>query len=538
MSELRYQGAPPALADFGGSGSLRGDLICDETTGIVYIANRGAVIPVSGLPVVSLATYGKSGGIFDNTSAYTQAATAAIAQGRPLFIPAGVWRGSLNVTSAMAGLTVIGEDWHNTILDSADNSNPAIGVQVAAHFVTLVNFRVINTRGNNGTHYGIWSKGDGAGHGASRLRMMNLKVDGYNINARLDQYNDHEMIGVWLSNAVAAAAAESGANLYAGHPTLHSVGLTMANVHAQLGKFGYYLQTAEGLNMAQCDTASPTANAFIHLISGGGITGMEISDCYFDGSGADAVYLQGVNHANIECWASASIGGIGVVLDNSNFNALKVQAVNCISHGVQLKSGCNSNEIDGEYKGNGGDGVRIETGSVGNIVGGIGVSNASGVDFRFLDVTAGVPNILDRFWANSSYVLQAKDVVGAGYPGRPWIQFALSDASGAGLSLAAGTDAWYEKVGRTVRVRARVIYPATASGLTSKIGGLPYPVINSEAARQGNLSYTNSAVANGVMVTPNASTFEFWINGSAQATNAQMTGTQSYCCFEYETSSP
>ena len=74
--------------------------------------------------------------------------------------------------------------------------------------------------------------------------------------------------------------------------------------------------------------------------------------------------------------------------------------------------------------------------------------------------------------ANSAVVtnLNADMVDGAHYAEGTWTP---TDASGAGLTFSTAIG-YYIKIGRLVMVQGQVVYPATADGSDSLIGGLPF----------------------------------------------------------------
>lgn len=95
-----------------------------------------------------------------------------------------------------------------------------------------------------------------------------------------------------------------------------------------------------------------------------------------------------------------------------------------------------------------------------------------------------------------------------------------TDASGAGLSFSAvGT---YTKYGRLCVVQCVVIYPATASGASAVIGGLPFTVGPTIGAVSG--TYTTCGTAT-TAVTSSGSTVVSLVSASTSTTpitNATM----------------
>jgi hypothetical protein len=99
-----------------------------------------------------------------------------------------------------------------------------------------------------------------------------------------------------------------------------------------------------------------------------------------------------------------------------------------------------------------------------------------------------------------------------------------TDTSGASLtfSTANGT---YTKIGRVVTIRAKIIYPSTASGVSAAIGGLPFVV-----GSYGTGNYpTNAIFSNGnlygslVLAYDGQSYFQIYnIAAQTNSTNAQL----------------
>jgi hypothetical protein len=67
-----------------------------------------------------------------------------------------------------------------------------------------------------------------------------------------------------------------------------------------------------------------------------------------------------------------------------------------------------------------------------------------------------------------------------------------TDTSGAGLGLPTANGS-YTKIGNLVYVQGKIVYPSTANGATSQLGGLPFAI----ASRGGNNFPTGANAANG-----------------------------------------
>lgn len=378
--------------------------------------------------IVSITDFEAATGSADNTVAFATAKAAMIQRGGgALFFPKGSWYGSLSLGATDDSVALIGEDWNTTIIEAKDNSTTTISIASGCHNVTIENLSVKNTGGtNNGTHYGIRALGDGAGNGASYLHLRRVKVDGYNINIRLDEFNGHNLDSVWASNAVhGGGAAPAGANIYAGHATTHCVGLWMRDCHTSAGKYGYYLETAEGATLSDCEALLNTENGFAHITGTAGVSGMAMTNCQFDSSGNGAMLLQKVFNGHFtNVWASsgataAGAGAFGLKLDacdNNTFTGL--QAFSSTSDGVWLLTGSQKNCFVGlQSVSNGGDGVQIDNGAWGNVLVGPVCWNNTGKGFNFADTTVDEPNIVSNPYDRgngSASTFQSKDVVTGG----------------------------------------------------------------------------------------------------------------------------
>ncbi len=96
------------------------------------------------------------------------------------------------------------------------------------------------------------------------------------------------------------------------------------------------------------------------------------------------------------------------------------------------------------------------------------------------------------------------------------------DASGAALTFATALGN-YIALGKAILVTFQVVYPATGSGASAKIGGLPF---NSSASNTGGLSigYASGVPANTtILQVVSQSQLAFWTAGVA-TTNVQLTG--------------
>lgn len=97
------------------------------------------------------------------------------------------------------------------------------------------------------------------------------------------------------------------------------------------------------------------------------------------------------------------------------------------------------------------------------------------------------------------------------------------DSSGAALSLAVASGT-YTRVGNKVTTTFRVVYPATGSGATMTIGGLPF-TSNADANPGGGVLNYNSAgglAVLGLYVNTSATTWAIRLTTNATPTNATL----------------
>jgi hypothetical protein len=364
-------------------------------------------------------------GATDSTAAFALAKTTALATNKTIYIPAGTYKGSIEIATGETNLIVVGENRETTIIEAKDDSTATISVHWTAFNTQIESLTIKNTAAlNNGTHYGIHALGSGSNNGASGLKIKNCVVSGYNINVRLDEFNDMYVENCIFSGAVAGAeAAPIGANFYAGSPTFPCVGLDVFDVYCIGGKYGMYLENTEGIKMSFLDCVLSTAQGLIHQRTTGNTIGMVISDSYFDSTGLDAFYLEGVDSGMFSnIWVSASTTGgtgYGVNLVNcSNNNFVNLQAYGSKAGGILLFDDCQYNTFSNcTMRENTGNGVTIaNSNNFFNIFNNcVGIIN-TGTDVVFSDTTAGSPN----YWLNSfrqTQNIQTKDVANGGNSG-------------------------------------------------------------------------------------------------------------------------
>tara|TARA_R100000935_G_scaffold3493_1_gene8933 strand:- start:1825 stop:2631 length:807 start_codon:yes stop_codon:yes gene_type:complete len=110
-----------------------------------------------------------------------------------------------------------------------------------------------------------------------------------------------------------------------------------------------------------------------------------------------------------------------------------------------------------------------------------------------------------------------------------------ADGSGAGLSFSS-TAGVYTKIGRTVFATGFVNYPVTSNSAATKISGLPFAALNSNARGVGSINYKQTASADTIMIDNNASTLAFFTATGSVTTNAQLSNTAIYFGLVYTVS--
>lgn len=107
-----------------------------------------------------------------------------------------------------------------------------------------------------------------------------------------------------------------------------------------------------------------------------------------------------------------------------------------------------------------------------------------------------------------------------------------TDASAGGLSLVNVASTYMKHEGLVI-AQTRMAYPVNADGNTSLVGGLPFTVANSAAARQGFISLATSATLRYALPALNATTFTLFDSSGNALTNAQMSGVAFFATFIY-----
>lgn len=162
---------------------------------------------------------------------------------------------------------------------------------------------------------------------------------------------------------------------------------------------------------------------------------------------------------------------------------------------------------------------------------GISVNNGFGLQEAFLVKTAGdvalpVGNLVVGtagkgidFSANTHAAGMTSELLN-------WYEegtFTFTDASGAGLTITS--NGFYTRIGRLVHWQAIVVYPSTASGADSLLGGLPFTPVGG-AGSQGRagafISATDKADLVNVLQIEGTAQLQLFKAGFVRATNAEL----------------
>ncbi|MDQ8050688.1 glycosyl hydrolase family 28-related protein [Luteibacter sp.] len=109
------------------------------------------------------------------------------------------------------------------------------------------------------------------------------------------------------------------------------------------------------------------------------------------------------------------------------------------------------------------------------------------------------------------------------------------DASGVGLVLTS-TNGTYCRIGKMVFASCSFVMPATASGVTNLIGGLPISAGGGLSDRAGiNISYSTIPAAVQGLLTSSATTFSLRDNVGVPLTNTAIQNGTFYLSFAYQT---
>jgi hypothetical protein len=101
-----------------------------------------------------------------------------------------------------------------------------------------------------------------------------------------------------------------------------------------------------------------------------------------------------------------------------------------------------------------------------------------------------------------------------------------TDSSGANLTFSnTSNNCFYTKIGNTVQVAGRIVFPSTASGATAEVGGLPFSVKSTTSGIfGGSITFTTETTAATVWTPTGTSLINFYRFGGAAVTNANLSG--------------
>jgi hypothetical protein len=101
-----------------------------------------------------------------------------------------------------------------------------------------------------------------------------------------------------------------------------------------------------------------------------------------------------------------------------------------------------------------------------------------------------------------------------------------TDSSGANLTFSnTSNNCFYTKIGNTVQVAGRIVFPSTASGSTVEIGGLPFSVKSTTSGVFGGyITFTTETTAATVWASTGTSVINFYRFGGGAVTNANLSG--------------
>lgn len=107
------------------------------------------------------------------------------------------------------------------------------------------------------------------------------------------------------------------------------------------------------------------------------------------------------------------------------------------------------------------------------------------------------------------------------------------DASGAGLSFTT-PEGYYVKIGRQVTAWGYLVYPSTANGSNSVIGGFPFTAANFGSTGSGGMiGYSNESTFVRIYAPTNGTTAVPYTSIGGRITNATFSTDSLYICVTY-----
>ena len=442
---------------------------------------------ITGAPV-NVKDYGATGDGTTNDAVAIQAAiTAAQATASGVFLPAGNYFCGTTGLTISASIHLFGENGANIFFATGFSGT---GLTVNAAYVKLSNFSLQKPfSASIPTSVAI----DVLKH---HIIMFGVRVEsfdsgtyaGFNIGLRLAEYS-HSILSCTISAYTYGIYSNVANAVY-----LTGTGASASN---STSGAGVYMNGGSGSSIQQCNIEGESF-AGIYLDDGGtvnsGTGSCAITGCYLEGQ-VNGIYILG----------SATAGGVKGLSISGNFIS---------SSGI----------------------VTALNGIVANRVIGLAITGNTINGYQTSGITIGAAATDCLITANNISVVGTEQIINAAATGTfditgpndegTWTPL---DSSGASLSFtsAGGT---YTKIGRMYFWQATIVYPVTANGSNSLIGGLP-AIIDTGAnlsGRSGGVVSVTDSTALQLMQMESTNTVRPYKTGLVRATNADLSGTTLY----------
>jgi len=447
---------------------------------------------ITGAPV-NVKDYGAIGdGTTNDATAIQAAITAAQANFSGVFLPAGnYYCGSTGLTIS-ASIHLFGEN--GAALSFAAGFSGA-AITINSTYVKLSDF-VVSAPYSGVVPTSIAVNVLKAHCVVSRVRVEPTGTGtyhGFNIGLKLAEYS-HSIVSCTITGYTYGIYSNVASAV-----CLTGTGVSARNT---VSGAGIYMGGGSGNSIQQCDIEGDSF-AGIYLDDGGttssGAGSCAITGCYLEGQ-VNGIYILG----------SAVAGGVKGVAISGNFISSSglVTALNGIVATRVIGLAITGNTINGYQT----SGITIGALATNCL---ITANNIAVVG------TAQIINLA----ATGTF-----DTTGPNDEGT-WTPI---DSSGASLTFTSpgGT---YTKIGRMYFWQAALVYPATADGSNSLIGGLPAIIdsgVNSSGRSGGFISLTDSSAIQ-LMQLDNSTTVRPYKTGFVRATNADLSGKTLYIAGSY-----
>jgi hypothetical protein len=442
---------------------------------------------ITGAPV-NVKDYGATGNGVTNDAAAIQAAiTAAQSTNSGVFLPAGDYFCGTTGLTISESIHLFGENGANIFFSSGFSGT---GLTVNAEYVKLSNFVILAPFSSSvPTAVAIDVL-------QAHIVMFGVRVEplgsgtyhGFNIGLRLAEYS-HSIVSCTIT-AYSYGIYSNVAN------AVYLTGTGASARNAASGA-GIYMNGGSGSSIQQCNVEGDSF-AGIYLDDGGtvnsGTGSCAITGCYLEGQ-VNGIYVLG----------SATAGGVKGLSINGNFISSSglVTALNGIVANRVIGLAITGNTINGYQT----SGITI---------------GASATDCL---ITANNISVVGTEQVISTSATGTFDITGPNDEGT-WTPV---DSSGAGLtfSSAGGT---YTKIGRMYFWQATLVYPVTADGSNSSIGGLPAVIDagNNFSGRSGGIVSVTDSPALQLLQAEGTATVRPYKTGLVRATNADLSGKTLY----------